>query len=178
MLVKAGIVFAILCAVLFVYLVYMGALRSVRIVEREEGPFLFIYREVQGTGQGQIGKVTTELHADLESAGVTTMRPFDLFQPPDSELPNQIGFVIPESDSAKLVSLKGATQRTIPRQLYMATDFPFRNRLSFVVGYVKVNPALAEYRVEKSYRSAYAIARNDGNLITYLQPIRSNERIF
>jgi hypothetical protein len=178
MLVKAGIVFVILCAVLVVYLMYLGALRSVQIVEREEGPFLFIYREVPGTDQRRIGKATTELHADLESAGVRTMRPFDLFQPQDSKLPNQIGFVIPESDSAKLVSLKGAIQRTIPRQRYMATDFPFRNRLSFIVGYIKVNPALAKYRSEKSYGPTYAIARNDGELITYLQPIRSNERTF
>src|ERR1700735_1910895 len=105
MLVKAGIVFAILCAVLFVYMVYIGALRRVQIVEREEGPFLFVDREVQGKDQGQIGRTTKELSAALESAGITTMSPFDLFQPPDSKLPNEIGFVIPQSDDAKLVSL-------------------------------------------------------------------------
>jgi hypothetical protein len=178
MLVKVGIVFAILCAVLFVYMVYIGALRRVRIVEREEGPFLFVYREVQGTDQVQIGRTTTELRADLESAGITTMSPFDLFQTPDSKLPNEIGFVISQSDDAKHVPLKSVIRKTIPRQRYIATDFPFRNRLSFIVGYVKVNPALAKYRAQKSYRPAYAIARNDGDLITYLQPIRSDEQTF
>ena len=61
--------------------------------------------------------------------------------------------------------------RMIGRQRYMKTTFPFKNRLSFVIGYFKVDPAFASYRAAHGYRPSLAIARNDGDEITYLQPV-------
>jgi hypothetical protein len=95
--------------------------------------------------------VTTDLRGQLDAAGVSGIRPFDVFQPTTTKLPNEIGFIVPEDEIAKLGSMKDATQRIIPRQRYMATEFPFRNRLSFIVGYCKVDPALAKYRKQRSY---------------------------
>jgi hypothetical protein len=170
MVIKIGLVFGICCIGVLLYLAYLGAWRQVRIVEREDGPFLFVYEEVQGTNQQRIGAVTLELQGRLRSVGVPAEGPFDVFQPPGTQLPNEIGFVIPEREGAKLTSLKELSRRVIPRQRYMVTEFPLRNRLSFFVGYFKVDPAFAEYRKQHSYDSALAIARNNGKTITYLQP--------
>ena len=174
MLLRVGVVLAFCCATALLYLTYMGAWRSVAIAEREEGPFVFVYREVQHADQGQVGTVTTDLHGQLDAAGVSGIRPFDIFQPATAKQPDEIGFVVPESEKAKLISFNDAKVRIIPRQRYMATEFPFRNRLSFIVGYFKVNPALTKYREQRSYRPALAIARNDGEKITYLQPMVLN----
>lgn len=173
---KVCLVLGTCCLGILSYLTYLGAWRQVRIVEREEGPFLFVYEEVQGTDQQRIGAATLQLQARLRSAGVAAEGPFDIFQPAGAGLPNEIGFVISEREGEKLVSLKGLLQRKIPRQRYMATEFPLRNRLSFIVGYIKVDPALALYRQQHSYDSALAIARNDGKTITYLQPAIPDNR--
>jgi hypothetical protein len=174
MLLRVGVGLVFCWAIALLYLTYMGAWRSVTIAEREEGPFLFVYREVQGTDQRQVGTVTTDLRGQLDAAGVSGIRPFDVFQPTTTKLPNEIGFIVPEDEIAKLGSMKDATQRIIPRQRYMATEFPFRNRLSFIVGYFKVDPALAKYRKQRSYGTTLAISRNDGEIITYLQPVVPN----
>lgn len=176
MLLRIGIVIGTVVVALVVFAIYMGAFRRVQIVERDEGPFLFIYRGVKGVDQGTIGAVTTELHGVLTTAGVEGMRPLDIFHPPADGLLNEIGFEIPISEAPKLLTVQGFSRKTIPRQRYMATAFPFRNRLSFMVGYVKVDPALKAYRQQKLYGAAWAIARNDGDTITYLQPAIPNPR--
>ena len=153
-------------------LAYLGAFRSVTISESEEGPFYFVYREMKGNDPRMVGEITTSLDAELRSAGVAESRPFDIFQPSEANLPNEIGFVVSESDFARVEAERhAALKRVIARQKYMRTTFPFRNRLSFLVGFVKVDPALKAHRSTKGYAAAPAIARNDGDTITYLQPI-------
>src|SRR5581483_134685 len=142
----------------------------VKIVEREEGPFLFVYRTVPGIDQRKIGAVTSELYNVLTRAGIQDVRPLDVFHPSAENVPNEIGFEVPVAQATKLASAEGYYQNTIPRRRYMTTTFPFRNRLSFMVAYVKVDPALNSYRQRKAYRSAWAMARNDGETITYFQP--------
>jgi len=164
-----------LVALCVVFAIYMGMFRSITVQESEEGPFVFVYEEMRGTDIRDVGKITTELHGFLTAAGVAEMKPFDLFQPPNSGKPHEIGFVVSEADLQRLLARNNSiASRVIPRQLYMKAEFPFRNRLSFVVGYVKVDPALAAYRTAHGLASAPAIARNDGDVITYLQPVVKN----
>lgn len=173
---KLGILVGIILVGVVVFATYLGAWRKVDIVESDEGPFLFIYREVVGVDQGKIGAVTTELHRILTNAGVEGMRPLDIFHAPEENVPNEIGFEVPTAQAAKLKATQEFSQKTIPRMRYMTTTFPFRNRLSFMVGYVKVDPALKAHRQHKSYAAAWAMARNDGDTITYLQPAIPNAR--
>ena len=163
----AGVIVAMLVA----FAAYMGLFSSVRILESEEGPFVFVYREMSGTDMQQVARITTELHGLLTKAGVSG-NPFDVFQPQDSGKPHEIGFVIAEPDLARVQAEdKSLGTRAIPRQLYMKAEFPFRNRFSFIAGYMKVDPALAAYRAAHGFVTAPAIARNDGETITYLQPV-------
>ena len=53
----------------------------------------------------------------------------------------------------KLSRLEGqANVREIPTQQCMVVQFPWRNPLSFIMGYIKVNPALAKHRSVHDYR--------------------------
>lgn len=151
---------------------YLGAFRNITVVETDEGPFYFVYREMQGHDLTAVGEITTALNNELRSSGITEMRPFDIFQPTTSGIPNEIGFVIKEADVGRLqLSQRSFKSRIIAKQRYMRATFPFKNRLSFLVGYIKVDPALAKHRADHGYLATPAIARNDGDTITYLQPI-------
>ncbi len=152
---------------------YLGAFRTIAVAEADDGPFYFVYREMHGNDLTAVGEITTALHDELRSVGITEMRPFDIFQPASSGVPNEIGFVIKEAEVALLQPAEHSIKsRVIARQRYMITTFPFKNRLSFLVGYIKVDPALAKHRTDHGYATAPAIARNDGDTITYLQPIQ------
>ena len=151
---------------------FLGGFRPIRITEAEDGPFLFVYRSANDTKPSTVAAITTELHQTLQRAGLRDQaRPFDIFQRPESGQANEIGFVLPSGSPTQALEQDGVQVKTIARTRYMVVRFPFRNRLSFVVGFLKVDPALREYRAKKNYSDAPAIARNDGAEITYLQPV-------
>ena len=171
MLKIAIIAAAVLLSGLIGFCAYLGGFRGTTVSEAEEGPFYFAFRELQGNSLSGVGVITSALNEELNSVGITDKRPFDVFQPSGSGASNEIGFVISEGDMERLQRKSGSMKfRVIDRQRYMKTTFPFKNRLSFVIGYFKVDPAFASYRAAHGYQPSLAIARNDGNKITYLQP--------
>lgn len=149
---------------------YMGAFHRVTIEEREVGPFTLVYREVRGNSMKQVRDVTEELDAALEAHGVTNRRPLDVFYPDDT--PTEVGFAVEGPEAEAGVSGLDASVRQIPRQRSLVTEFPWRNPLSFVVGYLKVDPALAARRAEQGYAKTEALALNRGNTIQYMQPVK------
>src|ERR1700730_17656143 len=137
---------AVLLIGLVGFCAYLGGFRGTAVSEAEEGPFYFAYRELPGNSLSGVGTITTALNEELNSLGITNKRPFDVFQPSGSGAPNEIGFVISVGDMERLQGKNGSMKlRMIARQRYMKTTFPFKNRLSFVIGYFKVDPAFASY---------------------------------
>lgn len=151
--------------------VYMGVFRRVSIDEREVGPFTLIYREVPGTSMKRARQVTGDLVAVLEARGVANRVPLDVFHPDDRQ--SESGFAV-EAAASRLVAVaeSGVQIKEMPRQRSLVTEFPWRNPLSFVVGYLKVDPALARYRARHGYVKTEALALNDGSTIRYIQPVR------
>jgi hypothetical protein len=161
-------VFALLAAASA--LAHLGAFRKIDIREAEEGPFVFVYQTSVGHDPAAVGRITTALNVSLRAAEIEGGKPFDFYAVPGTG-PNEIGFIIPDEANVASVLDAKTLSRVIPRQRYMITSFPFKGRLSFLVGYLKVDPALAAYRDSHGYAVAPAIARNDGDRISYLQPV-------
>ena len=63
-----------------------------------------------------------------------------------------------------------AFYRSVPVQRYAVARFPFRNPLSFLAGYYKVNSKLRAYREEKGIPESSFMVILDGATIVYLQP--------
>ena len=146
---------------------YLGGFRSITIEEKQMGPFHFAYREMVGTDFSKISEITTALDAELRDKGVTTLHPFDLFNP---EGGGEIGFVVSESEAEQLLN-SSIRIKTIPMQQCMVATFPWKNPMSYMVGFMKVDPALEAHRKKNGYRKTWAATRHDGDTITYLQPI-------
>ena len=53
----------------------------------------------------------------------------------------------------------------------MVAEFPWRMPLSFVVSYLRVNPAFERYRASQGYEIAPAWVLQDGGLILNMMPI-------
>jgi hypothetical protein len=159
----------ILIGLLVCFYALMGGFNTIEISESEEGPFYFIYQELTEHDYSGVEKITNELNTMLDVERIKRS-PFDVFQPENSGLPNEIGFVVMESPNEKIIN--GITKyRVVPKGMYMKTIFPFKNRLSYMVGYVKINSALESYRAENNYKDAPAITINKGGEIIYLQPV-------
>lgn len=162
------VLLAVVIAIL-AFAIYMGAFSSVVIEEREQGPYLLVYREMSGNDMKQVGEITMSLNTLLEERGIARRKPFDIFFPDgraeigfaiESALPRQIGAL---SDQAKV--------REIPARRCMVARFPWRNALSFIVGYLKVDPALTNYRTAHGYSKVEAYSLDNGDTIVYMQPV-------
>jgi hypothetical protein len=154
-------------------LAYMGAFSRIVIEERTVGPFHFVYKESTSTTPSEVGAITTELDRLLRHAGVSDARPLDIFYPA-GEAPNEIGFALQRRDDSLLARLgTGVKTKNLPPQRCMVTRFPWKNRLSFLVGFIRVDPALRKHRQQHGYRQTPALALNEGPTIAYMQPIVS-----
>lgn len=154
-----------------VFLTYMGTFQTIAISEKPLGPYYFIYKEMSGSDMGEIGTITTEIHQFLAYKEIEGAKPFDVFYPEGSGSKTEIGFIINSQDTIRLGDRRGFQFKMIPEQTYMVTEFPFRNRLSFMIGYFKINPALKKYHEAHGYRQTAAMTINAGSTIIYLQPV-------
>lgn len=59
----------------------------------------------------------------------------------------------------------------IPAEPALAARFPFKHPLSFVVGFLRVAPALSAYRAAHGYRDGPSYTLLEGDTILYVQPV-------
>ena len=160
---------AALAVALFAAACYMGLIGRITIREENRGPLTFVYRDMSAGEMGKVGAITTALDRILRSAGVTRRKPLDVFYPDGH---GEVGFAVDGARPEQLNRLaENARVREIPEQRFMVTEFPWRNRLSFIVGFIKVEPALTRYRESRGYQKLEAFALNDGHRIVYMQPV-------
>ncbi|MBI5473404.1 MAG: hypothetical protein HY961_13750 [Ignavibacteriae bacterium] len=150
-------------------LYYHGAFLDLTVDEKSAGPFHFIYKEMKGTNMSQVGVITNELNDLLSKRSFATQRPFDLFFPDGHA---EIGFVIDQREFATLDAADTSfSTRIIAQQRFMTTTFPWKNVMSYMVGFMKVDPLLSEHRKKHGYRKTWAATLHQGDIITYFQPI-------
>ena len=149
--------------------VYLGGFRSITIVEQTSGPYLLAYRELPVVNFSKFGEITTGLNQNLRALGLTPVRPFDIFYPDQRA---EIGFIIESADSARVAQAGGSILvKTIPAQRFITTTFPWKTSLSYLVGFMKVDPAFVKYRESHGMRKTWAATEHEGDSILYLQPI-------
>lgn len=163
------IVLLVIVLAILAFAIYMGAFSIVVIEEREQGPYTLVYREMSGNDMKQVGEITLALNTLLAERGIVRRKPFDIFFPDGRA---EIGFAIEGALPGQIAGLSNqAKVREIPAQRCMVARFPWRNTLSFFVGYLKVDPALTNYRTEHGYSKVEAYSLDDGDTIVYMQPI-------
>jgi hypothetical protein len=146
---------------------WLGAFQKVTIVERPIGPFTFAYRELPEATPADVGRVTRELVSELGAAGASGLRPLGVYKPDGSA---QIGVAVGNGDD-KLKALHDVRLRKLSADSGMVAEFPWRMPLSFVVSYLRVNPAFERYREEKGYEIEPAWVLLDGETIVNMMPI-------
>jgi hypothetical protein len=149
------------------YLVFMGAFLPIPIEEKTVGPFSFLYKEINVKDHSLVGKTTTEIAELLKQYNFSNPRPFQFFYPEEDKRFAEIGFIVEENAS----SMDGLKFKTIPATLCLTTSFPWRNSLSFVFGFMKVDPILKQYRESNNYKKTEAMVTLDAGTIHYMQRV-------
>ena len=163
-------VLAVLVAVVAAFLVWLGAFTRVAIEERPIGPYVFAYRELSEASPGDIGRVTAEVAAELENAGASDLKPLGVYAPDGSA---QIGVAV-GAGREKLGGLRDVKLRELAAERGLVASFPWRMPLSFLVSYLRVNPAFERYRESKGYEIAPAWVLLDGPTIVNMMPVQES----
>jgi hypothetical protein len=149
---------------------YLGVFSTLVVTEGSPGSFVFVYREMRGTSMSEVEAITSELSALLEAQQIRR-QPLDAFFPDGRA---EIGFAVSGVDAPTLAALASHMKhREVLSPPSMVARFPWRNRLSFIVGAAKADRAFAAYRAAHSYAKVEAYMLNMGETILFFQPIRA-----
>lgn len=164
-----GALAALLVAALGV-LGWLGALSPVSVVERDVGPYQFVYVQAATADPARIGELTHALGERLDAAGIAARKPAQEYSPAGRGMQNQIGFMVGQSVNRDVLGTE-TYFRPIPVQRCMVVTFPFRNRLSFALAEMRVASAFEAHRAQQKYAETSTLVILDGDRILYLEPI-------
>ena len=164
-----GALGALLVVILSV-LGWLGALSPISVVEREMGPYQFVYVQEATTDPARIGELTHALGERLDAAGIAARKPAQEYYPTGRGLANQVGFIVEQGVSRDVLGTE-TYFRPISAQRYMVVTFPFRNRLSFMVAEMRVASAFEAHRKQQKYAETSTMVILEGDRILYLEPI-------
>ncbi|MFA4844310.1 MAG: hypothetical protein WC632_05090 [Candidatus Margulisiibacteriota bacterium] len=172
------IVVLIVIAAVLSFLWYLGVFSTLKVSEREMGPFTIAYKHYVGEYK-DTGKVFMEVSNAMKDLGLEVSNKSDslgiYYDNPATvakdKLRSDCGIVIAGKDLAKAPALlkKGLKVMTIGKKPCVVAEFPIRNVMSFMVGPAKGYPALAKYAAQKNHKAGrmYEFYDMKNNLILF-----------
>lgn len=163
------------------YYVYLGGFKSIKVVEKEIGPYIFVQVERWGSYQ-DTPKVQDSLMNELKGYGVAPQKAFGIYydnpnnttKSPE-EFQSVVGLILDSVDYAKIDELSrvGFRIEQFGKTLSTVVHFPKKSNLSILLGIFKAYPALEKFRNEKGYTNVAAIEIYSSKEIIFAMEISS-----
>lgn len=186
------LLFKIILSVLIVALIgawYLGVFSTLNIEDKKEGGFTAAGLEFTGP-YSEVGKHMKAVDEKLKSAGITSKRGFGIYYDDPKTTPPKkcrsfIGTVLEEKELDKISRLRseGFKIDYIPLSEAVVTTFPAKSSLSYMIGPMKVYPAMSKYLEDKKYTVTRSLEVYDmpAKKITYIMqyetPTKEDEPI-
>ncbi len=174
-----SIVLGILIVLMMAFLGYMGVFSTLKVTEREMGPYTIVYERFVGEYK-DTGKVFDKVGKAVKGEGIETVNGLGIYYDdpkvtPKDKLRSDCGVVLESKDVAKAAMLKAKkfNVMTLPKKMCLVAEFPIRNVISYMIGPSKAYPALTKYAEEKSYKMAitYELYDMPANKIYFIMEI-------
>lgn len=148
---------------LTLFLVYYGAFSKIEFAVQEEGGEIFVYESYTGSYK-QSGVVMDRVYNTLrDSFSVETYKGMGKYydnpkKVEASKLRSDLGCVLEDKDFACIPKIEEHLSVTvIPKQTYIVAEFPYKGKISVILGILKVYPTLAKYIAQNSYTEDGAV---------------------
>ncbi|MEI8273291.1 MAG: GyrI-like domain-containing protein [Paludibacter sp.] len=133
-----------------------GGFTNVNVVQKEEGGEKLVYEKFLGS-YDKTGSVAQKIQYQLEKENVVTFKSFGIyydnprFVKKDS-LHSDVGCILENADTSKTFWLKGKFNiKTCPVKKYISAEFPFKDKMSIMLGVLKVYPALMKFVKDNNF---------------------------
>lgn len=163
---------------------YLGVFSSLNIEDKTEGGFTAAGLEFTGP-YSKAGKHMKEVDEKLKNAGITSLRGFGIYYDDPKTTPPEkcrsfIGTVLEEKELDKISRLRsvGFKVDSIPLSEAVVTTFPAKSSLSYMIGPMKVYPAMSKYLEKKKYKVTRSLEVYDmpAKKITYIMQYETQTR--
>ncbi len=181
-----GIVVVLCITILLIYLSGYGLFSSVKITEKNVGPYLLIYEKHIGDYKNA-GSVMDKLYYDLkDNYKIETTKGFGLYydNPQDvakEELRSIIGCIVEEKTIEDLKDLNNKYGiQEYPISKSVVAEFPFKGKMSIILGIFKVYPKLGAYLEKHEYSPAPVMELYDqpSEKIEYISSVNLSKEVF
>ncbi len=184
-----GIIGSIIVLVVIVLLIVFsryGLFAPVNIAEKNIGPYLLVYKKHIGDYKN-VGQVMDKLYYDLkDNYGIETTKGFGLYYDNPQEVDKEklrsiVGCIVENKsvDSLNSISDKYGVKE-YPSTKSVVAEFPYKGKMSIVVGIFKVYPKLSTYIKEHKYAQTPIMELYDqpNEKIEYISSVDLPKEIF
>ncbi len=147
----ALIILGLVVIILAALFIYYGGLRRVDFSIAKQGGETLVYVEQVGDYSKSAGPIDKMYYSLLNEEGIETFRGFGIYydnpqKVEKSRLRSEVGNILEDPDPAILKKLEGKYNiKTLPEKEYIVTEFPYRGKLSVIIGIMKVYPAMNRF---------------------------------
>ena len=152
----------IICLIIIGTMMYAnyGGFSKLSFKINKEGGETMVYQPVLGT-YSQSGQVISKLSFDLKNDfKIEPNRTFgSYFDDPgkvkESKLRSEVGCILEDADTARVYWIKAKFNvKVCPVKNYITAEFPYKGKMSIMIGLMKVYPALMKYVKANGYSDA------------------------
>lgn len=139
---------------------YIGFFKRLKIKDSEEGGFIVVGLEYTGR-YSNTGKLMLNVEEKIKTSKITSNVGFGIYYDDPQVIQEDkcrsfIGHILEEKDYDKIPELisVGLKVDRIPKMKAVSTEFPLRNKMSYMIGPMKAYPAISKYMLKKGYRTS------------------------
>lgn len=126
---------------------------------KDEGGDYLVYRKITGP-YSQTGEVINKLHYALKNENIETYKSFGIYYDNpkvvvQNKLRSEAGCILETADTAKTFWLRAKFNiKIFPVKKYITAEFPYKGKMSVMIGLMKVYPAMNKFIKDNSYSEA------------------------
>ncbi len=153
----ALIILGLVVVIVAALFIYYGGLRKVGFNIVKQGGETLVYVEQTGDYSKSAGPIDKMYYSLLNEEGIETFRGFGIYydnpqKVEKSRLRSEVGNILEDPDPEILEKLEGKYNiKTLPEKDYIVTEFPYRGKMSVMMGIMKVYPAMKRFVRENGF---------------------------
>jgi hypothetical protein len=151
------IVLVLLATLLLIVFIYFDGFRKVKVTITKDGGEALVYEEFIGDYK-LCGKVMDKIYYSLlEEHKIETFKGFGIYydnpqKVEKSKLRSEVGCVLEDTSEEVIERLAGKYNiKLFPSKDFMLAEFPYKGKLSVMMGIMKVYPAINKFAKENGF---------------------------
>ncbi len=180
-----GSIVIVFVFVLIIFLAKYGLFANVEVIEKEIGPFVMAYEKHIGDYKN-VGPVMDKIYYNLKDKfNIETTKGFGLYYDNPKEVKKEklrsiVGCIIEDKAIEELSEISNEMKLNVfPLSKAVVSRFPYKGKLSIILGLFKVYPKLIPYVQEKNYSQKPIMELYDqpNKEILYIMPIAVDDEV-